>query len=271
VDDGFGRRVQKIGGGVTHSYIYDARNVAQERLSSGQTLDYVQGAGIDRALAQRDQAGVVSYYLADHLGSIVQTTNGAGAVTLTREDDPWGNLIQGSATNGYAFTGREWDSETALYNYRARQYDPKIGRFISEDPAGFTASPNLFAYVDNAPANLVDPLGLVPRHPRARTRDCNAAEMSACEEICGAKGVQSCKISQTFRVVRLVDRDGVVKLVYSWVDGPMSCSCNDTWDDENFCKKSPAACVLLFILGVITVICTGPKFGPGMEPAPAMA
>jgi RHS repeat-associated protein len=34
----------------------------------------------------------------------------------------------------YGFTGREWDSETGLYYYRARYYDPRIGRFISKDP-----------------------------------------------------------------------------------------------------------------------------------------
>jgi RHS repeat-associated protein len=35
--------------------------------------------------------------------------------------------------------GRELDRETGLYYYRARYYDPKVGRFISEDPIGFSA------------------------------------------------------------------------------------------------------------------------------------
>ncbi len=34
----------------------------------------------------------------------------------------------------YTFTGREYDKETGLYYYRARYYDPEIGRFISKDP-----------------------------------------------------------------------------------------------------------------------------------------
>jgi RHS repeat-associated protein len=137
VYDGNGKRQQKIAGGLTHIYIYDEANVIEERIGTTQTLDYVQGAGIDQTLAQRDQAGVVSYYLTDHLGSIAQVTNSSGAVTLTREYDLWGNLLLGSATSGYAYTGREWDAEAGIYYYRARYYDPKIGRFISEDTIGF--------------------------------------------------------------------------------------------------------------------------------------
>ena len=62
-----------------------------------------------------------------------------------------------------AFTGREWDSETGLYYYRARYYDPKAGRFISDDPIGFAGGPNLRSYVKNNPATMTDPLGLAPR------------------------------------------------------------------------------------------------------------
>lgn len=45
--------------------------------------------------------------------------------------------------------------------YRARYYDPAIGRFISEDPIGFQGSgTNFYAYVRNNPTNTFDPLGL---------------------------------------------------------------------------------------------------------------
>jgi RHS repeat-associated protein len=44
-----------------------------------------------------------------------------------------GNIESGPTESGYAYTGREWDPEINLYYYRARYYDPKIGRFISED------------------------------------------------------------------------------------------------------------------------------------------
>jgi RHS repeat-associated protein len=135
VYDGQGRRAQKIAGGVTRTYVHDHEDIIEERPSTGATIRYVHATGIDQPIASVE-AGVASYFLADHLGSVLQTTNASATVTLTRQYDPWGNLTQGLATPGYAFTGREWDSETALYYYRARYYDPKIGRFISEDPLG---------------------------------------------------------------------------------------------------------------------------------------
>jgi RHS repeat-associated protein len=91
---------------------------------------------------------------------VVQTTSSAGAVTLTRDYDPWGNPIQGSTVVGYAFTGREWDPEPSLYYYGARYYDPKIGRFLSEDPIRFRGGINFYAYVANNPARYKDPFGL---------------------------------------------------------------------------------------------------------------
>jgi RHS repeat-associated protein len=158
--DAWGRRVQKTAGALTRTYVYDAEDVIEERLSSGQTVHYVHGLEIDQPLAQRDSAAIVAYYLADHLGSIVQMTNSAGTTTLTREYDPWGNLLQGSSTSGYAFTGREWDSETGLYFYRARYYDPGTTRFLSEDPIGLEGGVNLYTYVGNDPVSFNDPYGL---------------------------------------------------------------------------------------------------------------
>jgi RHS repeat-associated protein len=157
--DGGGRRVQKITGGTTRSYVYAGLDILEERTSSG-TIRNVHGPGIDQLLASVDGSGTVSYYLADHLGSIVQQTNASASVTMTRQYDPYGVPLQGAATSGYAYTGREWDAEIGLHYYRSRYYDPALGRFISEDPVGLAAGPNLYACVNGNPIRYRDPLGL---------------------------------------------------------------------------------------------------------------
>jgi len=47
-----------------------------------------------------------------------------------------------------------------------RYYDPVIGRYISRDPIGLSAGPNVYAYCRNNPANLIDPLGLSDEDPK---------------------------------------------------------------------------------------------------------
>jgi hypothetical protein len=44
--------------------------------------------------------------------------------------------------------------------YRARWYDPQVGRFISEDPIGLAGGINWYSYVRNNPINRRDPHGL---------------------------------------------------------------------------------------------------------------
>jgi RHS repeat-associated protein len=80
-------------------------------------------------------------------------------VALTRQYDAWGNLQAGASEPGYAFTGREWDPEIGLYYYRARLYDPRVGRFNSEDPVRFRDGLTKYAYALSNPLRFVDPLG----------------------------------------------------------------------------------------------------------------
>jgi RHS repeat-associated protein len=175
--DGLGRRVQKTTtGGVTHQYVYDSDDILEERLSNGPTRRYVHGpTRVDQPLA-RIESGAPTYYVADHLGSILVETDGSSTTALRRQYDPWGNLQQGADVSGYAFTGREWDAETGLYYYRARYYSAKLGRFLSEDPLANIAqnmSPDpaslestvqrrfsAYTYADNAPTVFSDPFGL---------------------------------------------------------------------------------------------------------------
>jgi RHS repeat-associated protein len=160
--DPLGRRVEKVAGGITYTWLYDGQDILRETATSidgTQTRLYLHGPGVDEPLARKDVAtGAMTYYHADGLGSIIKLTDSNAAAVHTYQYDAWGTIEVGASTSGYAFTGREWDPETGLYYYRARYYDPRLGIFISEDPAKDGSS--FYAYVNGNPVNAVDPMGL---------------------------------------------------------------------------------------------------------------
>ncbi|GIW94110.1 MAG: hypothetical protein KatS3mg110_2151 [Pirellulaceae bacterium] len=104
--------------------------------------------------------------MGDHLGTVRDLIDSSGNVVNHLRYEAFGRIT--SETNAavdflFAFTGRERDEESGLFYYRARYYDPAVGRFISEDPLGFAAGDgNLSRYVENLPTGLSDPTGLVP-------------------------------------------------------------------------------------------------------------
>lgn len=81
--------------------------------------------------------------------------------------------------NGTTFATEAYTYDLTFYEYRARAYNPTLGRFMSEDPKGFVrsislgASPsdwsfsvhpdeaelNLFRYCRNDPIDFADPMG----------------------------------------------------------------------------------------------------------------
>ena len=108
------------------------------------------------------RSSTTSYYQADGLGSITSLSNGSGSLAQTYTFDSFGKQTgsTGSLTNPFQYTARESDPETGLYFYRARYYDPTIGRFISEDPIRFAGSASFYTYTHNWPVDATDPSGL---------------------------------------------------------------------------------------------------------------
>jgi RHS repeat-associated protein len=89
-------------------------------------------------------------------------TDGSGAIQSRYDYDPYGRQtkLSGSLDADFGFTGHFEHPPTGLALTLYRAYDPSVGRWLSEDPLGYGAGPNNYAYVDGNPVRTVDLLGL---------------------------------------------------------------------------------------------------------------
>jgi RHS repeat-associated protein len=160
--DPLGRRIRKSGPLGTTIYLYDGENVTEELDSGGSLLArYSYGPRTDQPLSEL-RSGTTSYYAQDAIATTTSLSNVAGALANTYTYDSFGNLTASTGTlaNPFRYTGREIDSETGVYFYRARYLDPTAGRFVSEDSSGFhSGTVNFYDYVGNSPLNFNDPTG----------------------------------------------------------------------------------------------------------------
>jgi len=160
--DPMGRRIQKISPSFTSIFVYDGANLIETVNASGTEMaSYTQTQEIDETLAEL-RGSTTDYYQADGLGSITSLSTSAAALAKTYTYDSFGNTTASTGTlrNYFQYIGREFDPETGIYEYRARYYDPTIGRFVSEDPIGLNGGINFYQYALNQPINNFDPLGL---------------------------------------------------------------------------------------------------------------
>ena len=101
------------------------------------------------------------YLQSDALGSTTLSTSATGAVNATTTFDAFGNSItQGASNNKFGYTGHETDRNTGLIYFKARHYDPELGRFISADPyEGEPNAPvswNSYLYANSNPLFYID-------------------------------------------------------------------------------------------------------------------
>ncbi|HYV38484.1 MAG TPA: RHS repeat-associated core domain-containing protein, partial [Gemmataceae bacterium] len=179
--DPFGNRLQKNVAGDVERYGIDAWDPeGQGQAEVWADLDgdsvlktrYVHGDDVDQLFAR---VGVTpgegespptyapAWLLTDRLGSVVDVTNSEGTALASATYDGWGNasFAPNQDTFGhYGWTGRQDDAETGLQYNRQRYYDPKTGRWMTQDPLGFDAGDsNLYRYVNNDVTNGTDPSG----------------------------------------------------------------------------------------------------------------
>ena len=162
-----GQRILKQVGDSKTSYLYDGKNLLMVLDQNNNPIQtFIQGNVIDSPLVMLEKKETY-YFLSDQQGSTLGLANTHGNVTTRYEYDPFGRMTRkGKETsNPLTYTGRFYDQESGLYYYRARYYASQLGVFLSPDPYPksfeFPETFNDYAYVQNDPINLVDPLGLI--------------------------------------------------------------------------------------------------------------
>ena len=194
-----GKLVTEVHQGTARKYCHDGEQVISEYDNSGTLLrKFVYGPGIDEPICMIDVAdnNAVYYYHRDGLGSVVAISDANadiveeysydvyGLATITDEDGD--KISYSNIGNPYMFTGRRYNSQSGLYYYRARHYDPETGRFIQPDPIGYFDSMNLYGYCGDNPINCVDPMGLSWYHRPWIARAAGAVGNAAGFVVCPA-------------------------------------------------------------------------------------
>jgi RHS repeat-associated protein len=164
--DAMGSRIGVDHDGAVRQFVVDPvrlGSVITEYDGDGELVArYIHGLGL---AARLDPAGDLAYYGFDAIGNTRQLTDQSGSVVNSYDYGPFGALLDlaEGVPNVFRYGGRfgVMDDGHGMLDMRARLYDPVTGRFLSPDPVGLAAGPNLYTYVGNSPVRYRDPSGLV--------------------------------------------------------------------------------------------------------------
>ena len=176
-------RITKSVNGVKTHFVYNGDNPWADFNGAGEVIArYLYGRGMDKILARFRPGEGTSWYLVDRLGTVRDIADAAGNLASHFDYDSFGQIITQTnpiASDRFTFTGRELVAEINLYYYRARWYDPAIGRFVSRDRVGgHTEDLNLYRYVRNSVPNATDPTGQLAASEYALLLSVSAAILS---------------------------------------------------------------------------------------------
>ena len=149
------RQAQKSSNDVAPSFLYDGQQMIEEYDDEGSlTNRYIRGNRLDEIFIKIAGSSKTNLHH-DRLGSVIARTDASGAVLNRYKYGIFGET-PGLTGTPFGYTGQRYDSEVGLYNYKARNYSPSIGRFLQPDSIGFDAGDmNLYAYVGNDAINLI--------------------------------------------------------------------------------------------------------------------
>lgn len=173
--DAFNRRMSKKTNSTTENYIYQGQNEVGSTINGEIVTLRILGKGLGAEIgaAVALELNHETYIpIHDIHGNIASLLNSSGNTietylyTAFGEEqiyDSYGNqLLKSTVSNLWRFSSKRHDSETGFIYFGRRYYSPNIGRWVTPDPIGFDAGPNLYAYVNNNPLTRIDPYGLVP-------------------------------------------------------------------------------------------------------------
>jgi RHS repeat-associated protein len=167
--DAAGRLLRKsVGGVVQRHFLWEGASLLAELdgAATAKQAEYSYYPGLDNPHALI--VGATQYFAhTDGLGNVIALTDTFKNVQRTYAYGPWGALTGGTDYAGFAgkerarFKGALWlGPEVEVYYMRARWYEPKTGRFLSEDPIGLKGGINPYTFAAGDPVNGSDPLGL---------------------------------------------------------------------------------------------------------------
>ena len=185
-----GDRLQKqVGNNITES-MWVGNEVMAQLMPDGNWVDYLYLNG--KRMAAIGDSGV-TYYVADPLGITRMALSSSGEILAQSDMTPFGQVMNShSDADEVPFTGGEqYDTETGLYSYKYRSYNPLLGRWMSPDPSGEEyaslrnpQSLNLYSYVINDPLKLVDQSGLCGNSSIVPDSCTNAAPLTVGTGVC---------------------------------------------------------------------------------------
>ncbi len=150
-------------GTLTTYYYAGGSYEVQSDGSTEITRQYYALAGVSAGMREGSS---FSWFLTDHLGSVVGVTDADAILVSQTRYTPFGEIRSdvGMVTEtDYGYTFQRNVSSMGLMDYKARYYSPLLGRFTQPDTLiPGLASPqmwNRYSYVNNNPIDYTDPDG----------------------------------------------------------------------------------------------------------------
>ncbi len=159
--DGFGHLVKIVDStGSTKQFIWSGTIRLEARGNSGSLVSQYFANG-------QTIGGTNYFYFKDHLGSVREMADGSGNLQAQYEYDPYGRSykVQGGLNSDMQYAGYYFHVASGQSLAGVRAYNSSLGRWTSRDQIEEIGGLNLYAYVNNAPINLLDSTGTLPFSP----------------------------------------------------------------------------------------------------------